>query len=109
MSDSELHAQKQLFIKGFKIDREKIKKRFNTKKGDPAYARILFTITDWVPREAYLYIGVGIEQDESFSSVFVLDDGYDREALEKMSMPQCHKELLEAREYLTAGVWPLWE
>jgi hypothetical protein len=98
-----------VFIKGFKIDRAKINKHFKRTENDPTNARLLFGINNWVPIEAYKYIGVGIEPDGDFCSVFTLEDGYDKAALERMPMPPCHRKLRAAADFLTPGVWPLRE
>jgi hypothetical protein len=90
-------------IKGYKLDHDKLAKRFGRRRDDPDNTRFMPIVRKF-PRGSYKYIGVGEEQDGHLSLVVVLEDGYDKERLEEMAMPSFDQR--GASEILTAGVWP---
>ncbi|KAM6496991.1 hypothetical protein JOM56_007464 [Amanita muscaria] len=68
------------FIKGYKI------KPFGNGEDDPDNTRF-FRIVKLFPRETYQYIETWEDADGKFSLVLVLDDGPDKETLEKTPIP----------------------
>lgn len=91
------------FIKGYKVDYDKLAKRFGNREDDPDNTRFL-AIVKLFPRETYKYIETGEEPDGHLSLVVVLEDGYDKARLEETPMPPFDQR--GATEILTAGVWP---
>ncbi len=95
-------SESEFFIKGYKVDREKLAKRFGHREADPENTRFL-PIARLFPRESYKYIAAGEEPDEHISLVVVLEDGPDKSSLENSPMPDFDQK--GAGEILTEGVW----
>ncbi|KAH9013046.1 hypothetical protein EDB84DRAFT_1278398 [Lactarius hengduanensis] len=101
-----------LYVKGYKIDREKIRARFPRDELDTAtnyelsyYKPILEDIPDTV----YQYIGCGREPNGEIIVVLVLEDGYDRSALEANDIVAPDTLIgSPVLSVLTPGVWPSW-
>ena len=98
-----MSAMSGLFIKGYKVDREKLAKCYAHREDDPENTRFL-PIVALFPRESYKYIETGEEPDGHISFVVVLEDEFDKSSLEKMPMPDF--DLRGAGEIMTEGVWP---
>lgn len=98
-----------LFIKGYKVDLDKIEKLYGYAKTaeDPNNMRFVDATMDFVPRTAYKYTALGEESDGDICLVMVLADGYNKEELERTPMPPPGDRLAQAAKYtLTPGVWP---
>ena len=98
--------RRKLFLKGFKVDCRKIKRYSLPTKEDPTNTRYYRLIISLIPRTAYKYIGAGFEEDGDMCLVVVMEDGWDKEELQKMDMPFYEGMLAQAAErVLTPGVW----
>lgn len=98
---------KKLYIKGYKLDPEKIRQSFSRKPGwtDQTWDIYWYQpIIDAIPRTAYKYVGCGLEPNGDFNLVLVLDDGDDEAALKSTNV-EPSEPLREALEVLTPGVW----
>jgi hypothetical protein len=95
MSDSDL-----FFIKGYKIDYDKIEKMYGNPKNDPENIRFM-TIWKLFPLP-YKYIESGDEPSGRIALVVVLADGYDREKLEELDMPPLSGAY---DKVFTPGIW----
>ncbi|SRR6266702_3701465 len=73
----------ELFIKGYKIDHDKIRS-LRHRKDDPQNVRFL-SLWRKFPLP-FLYLATGKEPGDHVSLVVVLADGYDREALDRVPM-----------------------
>ena len=101
---------KCLYLKGFKLDPEKIRRRFPREAHEPDqgyeftwYQAILETI----PPTAFLYVACGVEPDGNLNLMVVLEDGYDEVALKKTPVETSDERLAQmAQEILTPGIWP---
>jgi hypothetical protein len=101
------------YIKGFKLDEKKIRDHFardskdSDSDPDPDLEFKWFDfIINCIPRDAYIRIEGGMEPDDSIACVLVLDQGNDREALEKDAVKTDNEVLAQiAKDVLTAGVW----
>jgi len=99
----------QLYIKGYKLDNEKIR-RYIPKEPDDTGANWHFNwyyaILDNIPRSAYIEISLGIEPSGRHVTVIVLDHGYDKQTLEKEPV-QTEDIMIQkmAKDILTPGVW----
>ena len=101
---------KQLYLKGYKLDNEKIRRRF-PREANEAKDSYEFTwyqpIFECIPTTAYQYVGYGIDLDGHLIAVIVLDDGYDEAALKGSSVETNDPTLSGmAQSILTSGVWP---
>ncbi|KAK2462570.1 hypothetical protein APHAL10511_005413 [Amanita phalloides] len=86
-----------LYIKGYKLDRQKIRAVFKRKDGESEESydfKWIKPIINSIPETAYSYVGNGLEPHGHLNLVLVLEEGYDEAAL-KGSL-----------KVLTAGVWP---
>jgi len=62
---------------------------------------------EYIPRTAYRYTALGEESNGNVCLVMVLADGYNKEELERMSVPPPKERLAQAAQYtLTPGIWP---
>lgn len=97
-----------LFLKGYKLDLQKIRSRFprrdhqSEENYELSYIRPIMSM---IPREAYLYVGCGVEPNGRLNLVLVLEDGYDRTALDGIiTAPDTLPEA--SLNVLTPGIWP---
>ena len=97
-----------LYIKGYKLDRQKIRTVFKRKDGEPEESydfKWIKPIINTIPETAYSYVGNGLEPDGHLNLVLVLEDGYDEAAL-KASDVQIPETLPQGSlKVLTAGIW----
>ena len=95
-------SEPTVYIKGYKVDRDKIKATYGTREDDPENIRFL-AIWEKFPLP-FKYLGIGWEPDESvaFALVLVLEDGYDRQALEKTVIPSLNAPYTKV---FTPGIW----
>lgn len=98
--------KRSLYIKGYKLDRQKIHAVLKRKDGESEAQSYDFKwIKPIVPETAYSYVGNGLEPDGHLNLVLVLEDGYDEAAL-KASDVQTPETLPQGSlKVLTAGVW----
>ena len=75
----------QLFIKGYKIDHDKLSKTYGNRKDDPENTRFL-SIWKKFPLP-YLYLATGKEPGGRGSLVLVMVDGYNKEEVEEKPIP----------------------
>jgi len=94
MSDS------KVFIKGYKIDRTKLQQIYGSRPDDPENTRFL-SIWKHFPLP-YKYIENGKESDGQVALVVVLEDGCDRESLERKDMPPLSGVY---ERVFTPGIW----
>ena len=98
------------FLKGFKLDREKIRRHFPREENEPegSYEMTWYSaILDCIPETAYKYVGRGVESDGHLNLVVVIEDGRDEEALKKGSVESQDEILAKiAEDVLTPGIWP---
>ncbi|KAH9172863.1 hypothetical protein EDB89DRAFT_1962709 [Lactarius sanguifluus] len=100
-----------LYLKGYKLDREKICSRFPRDELDkgPLYELSYFKpIIESIPDTVYQYIGCGMEPNGEIIVVLVLEDGYDRSALEATTIVAPDALFEPVLSVLTPGVWPSW-
>ncbi|KAH9075552.1 hypothetical protein EDB83DRAFT_2350622 [Lactarius deliciosus] len=100
-----------LYLKGYKLDREKIRSRFPRDSLDTAanYELSYYKpILEDVPDTVYQYIGCGMEPNGEIIVVLVLEDGYDRSALEANDIVAPDTIIEPVLSLLTPGVWPSW-
>ena len=90
----------EIFIKGYKVDRDKLKERYGTREDDPNNTR-LWSIWQKFPHE-YLYFSGGMDERGGIQLVVVLADGLDKEELKRQPMIT-----LEApyTNVFTPGIW----
>ena len=101
------------FIKGFKLDHEKLRRYFPKKPDESELdweLKWFDIIIQNIPRDAYIELETSAECDDEVAIVIVLDKGDDRERLEKEPI---RIEDIEdwmfaqiAENLLTPGVWP---
>ncbi|KAH9005759.1 hypothetical protein EDB86DRAFT_2779272, partial [Lactarius hatsudake] len=96
-----------LYLKGYKLDREKIRSRFPRDELDKEDYELSYyePILEYIPDTVYEYIGCGTETNGEIIVVLVLEDGYDRSALEASNIvaPDIFEPVLSV---LTPGIWP---
>jgi hypothetical protein len=100
----------QLYIKGYKLDDEKICQRVLREADDigPNWQFNWYhAILECIPRSAYIEIGLGREPSGEHVTVIVLDRGYDKKKLEQEPVHTEDKMFQKmAENILTPGVWP---
>jgi hypothetical protein len=97
-----------LYLKGYKLDREKIRSRFPREPEDldnDRYELGYFgPIIDSIPRTAYKRLLSIEDSDGTHILVFVLELGYNRKALEDITVsPDGFPKL--SLNVLTLGIW----
>ena len=101
--------QKIFYIKGYKLDRQKIRATFKREDNEPekiydfAWVR---PIIDSIPETAYKYVGNGLEPDGHLNLVLVIEDGYDEAALKASEVQRPEMLPVGSLKVLTPGVWP---
>jgi len=90
----------QVYIKGYKVDRDKLKAMYGSREDDPENTRFL-AIWEKFPLH-FKYLGNGREPDGNIALVLVLEDGYDREGLEKTVIPSL---IAPYTKVFTPGIW----
>ena len=98
-----------LYIKGYKLDCQKIRSEFPKDDNDSEdnYEFCYFTpIIDNIPEIAYKHVGCGVEPNgHDLSLDLVLEDGYDQAALDDVfTVPDALPKA--ALDVLTPGIWP---
>ena len=77
-----------LYLKGYKLDRQKIRSQFPKQDFEPEdnYELSYYTpIIDSMPETAYKYVGCRVEPNgHDLNLVLVLEDGYDQTALDNI-------------------------
>ena len=105
------NLKRTLYIKGYKVDREKIRDTFPREAHEPeeTYEFAWYRpIINNIPESSYKYFGCGLEADGRYILVLVIEDGYDLSKMEigvehvkpPKTLPQ------EALKVLTFGIWP---
>ncbi len=99
----------QLYIKGYKLDNEKIRQKVPKGPDDTGpnwHFNWYHAILGCIPRSAYIEIGLGREPSGRHVTVIVLDRGNDKVELEKEPV-QTDDIMIQkfAKEILTPGVW----
>lgn len=72
-------TKRTFYIKGYKLDRQKIHNTIPREEDDDDehYELEWYNpIIDHIPETAYKYVGCGVEADGGLNLVLVLDDGY---------------------------------
>ena len=101
-------AERKFYIKGYKLDPEKIRQTFSRKPDLPEETCDIYwyqPIVDYIPGDAYRYVGSGIEPDGHHNLVLVLDDGNDEVALKKTDVDLPESLPKQVLQVLTPGVW----
>lgn len=93
------------YIKGYKLDLDKVKALFGTDERDPDNTRF-YHFGDFLDRDSYLYKGGGEDPEGRIVFVVVLAEGESKAELEAMAMPEFDMRGLE--KILTEGVWMRW-
>ncbi|KIL66953.1 hypothetical protein M378DRAFT_159876 [Amanita muscaria Koide BX008] len=93
-------SEPKVYIKGYKVDRDKLKAMYGSREDDPENTRFL-AIWEKFPLH-FKYLGNGREPDENISLVLVLEDGYDREGLENTVIPSL---IAPYTKVFTPGIW----
>ncbi|KAH9004128.1 hypothetical protein EDB86DRAFT_2135281 [Lactarius hatsudake] len=90
-----------LFIKGYKIDRDKLEQNFDSCADDPQNTRFISLWKHFPLPFKYL---ATIKEENGITLVVVLEDGYSRECLEEKEVP-----LLGGSydKVFTLGVWTI--
>ena len=90
----------EVFIKGYKVDRDKLKERYGTREYDPNNSRF-WSIWEKFPHK-YLYFATGMDESRDLHLVVVLADGLNKEELEQQPIVT-----LEApyTNVFTPGIW----
>jgi len=102
-------TKRTLYIKGYKLDRQKIRNTFPREEHEPdenyelAWYRL---IVEGIPETAYKYVGCGVEPDGHLNLVLVLDDGYDKLKMKEISVKPPETLPQQALQLLTPGIWP---
>jgi len=99
-----------LFLKGYKLDRQKIRSEFPRKEHQPEDTyHVIYSgpIINSIPSTAYKYVGAGVEPDGDIVEVLVLEDGYDLNMLDGIITPP-NEFPKGALSVLTPGIWPEW-
>lgn len=103
-------AEKPHFLKGYKLDLQKIRKTFPQEAEDPTTNYELSwskAILDSIGRESYQFVGCGVEPDGHLNLVWVIEEGDDEIELKKTPVETSDADLAEAAKFvLTPGVWP---
>ncbi|KAH9172852.1 hypothetical protein EDB89DRAFT_1850750 [Lactarius sanguifluus] len=100
-----------LYLKGYKLDREKIRAEFPRDELDTAVNYELSyhePILACISETAHKYLGCGMEPNGEIVVVLVLEDGYDRSALEAADIVAPDTLFKPVLSVLTPGVWPSW-
>jgi hypothetical protein len=101
-------AKRMLYLKGYKLDRQKIRSRFpreDYESEDNYELNYYKPIITHIPETAYKYVGCGVESDGHLNLVLVLEDGYDQTALDGIiTTPDTLPEA--SLNVLTPGIWP---
>lgn len=99
-----------LYLKGYKLDNEKIRSRFprepeDSDKDDLNYVLSFYEpIIDSIPRTAYKHLLSGRDSDNNPVLVFVFELGYDQKALEGITVsPDGFPK--GSLNVLTLGIW----
>lgn len=93
--------EKVFYIKGYKVDRDKLLNNFPTRPDDPQNLRMMW-LWEKFPTE-FLYLGSGKEPGGNISLVVVLAGGYDKEKLEQEPMVDLSHEPYS--KVFTPGIW----
>ena len=96
-----------LYLKGYKLDGKKIRSRFPRGEFDldeHYETHYYLPIINNIPETAYKFVGCGVEPDGHLVLVLVLEDGYDRKALEGIITPPASLPKASLN-VLTAGIW----
>ena len=102
-------AKRTIYIKGYKLDRQKIRNMFPREEHEPdenyelAWYRL---IVEGIPETAYKYVGCGVEPDGHLNLVLVLDDGYDKLKMQEIGVKPLETLPQQALQLLTPGIWP---
>ncbi len=104
------YDSEQLYIKGYKLDDEKIHQCVPREADDVApdwHFNWYHAILECIPRSAYIEIGLGREPSGKYVTVIVLDCRYNKETLEQEPV-QTEDIMFQkmAENILTPGVWP---
>ena len=91
----------ELYIKGYKIDREKLLNNFTPRPEDPQNTRMMLLWREFLTE--FLYLARGKEPDGRFSLVIVLAEGHDKEKLEQEPMVDLTHEPYS--KIFTPGIW----
>ena len=90
----------ELFIKGYKIDHDKLQDRYGNREDDPQNVRFLSLWKNFpMP---FQYLATAKEPGGHLSPVVVLAYGYDSEALEQEPMAVLSEPYTEV---FTPGIW----
>jgi hypothetical protein len=90
----------EIFIKGYKIDQEKLRETFGSQPEDPHNTR-LWDLWEYFPHE-FLYVGGGEDPEGHIDIVVVLACGTDREELEKQPIVHLSEPYTSV---FTPGIW----
>ncbi|KAF8623890.1 hypothetical protein AX15_006145 [Amanita polypyramis BW_CC] len=96
-----------LYIKGYKLDRQKIRAVFKRKDGESEESydfKWIKPIINSIPETPYSYVGNGLELDGHLNLVLVLEDGYDEAALGASDVQILETLPQGSLKVLTAGV-----
>jgi hypothetical protein len=93
-------ADGEHFIKGYKVDHDKLRNRYGSRKSDPENARFL-SIWQKFPHP-FLYLANGEEPEGHVSLVLVLAEGHNKEELEQTPIPVISEPYTTV---FTAGIW----
>jgi len=97
------------YLKGYKVDMQRVLNRFNTDD----WMKSIHALSKVVPREEYRYLS-GTRCKEPLGDiefVFVVEEGCDKEALEKKPFEEPEGSYLSkmANEILVPGVYTCWD
>ena len=92
------------FVKGYKLNKDKLARYFKKRDNDPNYTRFNPTIYRY-PSADFLYLSAGQEPIGEIVMVMVFTDGDDKEELEKKEIPEVPP--FKGKEILTKGIWPV--
>ncbi|KAF8523320.1 hypothetical protein BU17DRAFT_86042 [Hysterangium stoloniferum] len=101
-------ANQKFYIKGYKLDPDKIRQTFSKKPDLPEATSDIYwyqPIIDYIPETAYRYVGCGLEPDGHYNLVLVLDDGNDEAALKQTNVDLPESLPKQVLQVLTTGVW----
>ena len=93
-------SEPEVYIKGYKVDRDKLKATYGSREDDPENTRFL-AIWEKFPLD-FKYLASGRELDGKVALVLVLEDGYDEESLKKTDIPSLTAPYTKV---FTAGIW----
>ena len=105
-----------LYVKGFKIDRQKIADAVGTKvRVDPVVEAAIDFIVHRLNRSAYLNIELGHdlpgpEGERRLALIIALATGKDEDELKNRDLGEIDESILEALPYVLVGpdVWKVW-